>query len=88
MGKKNIYNDVVSEKIKLHLGCGKNMLPGWINTDFPPKKENILELDATKKFPFEDNSIDYVFSEHMIEHISFEDGFLQLESMTFEGTKK
>jgi predicted SAM-dependent methyltransferase len=78
MGKKNIYNDVVSEKIKLHLGCGKNMLPGWINTDFPPKKENVLELDATKKFPFEDNSIDYVFSEHMIEHISFEDGFFML----------
>jgi SAM-dependent methyltransferase len=35
---------------------------------------DIIFLDATKQLPFRDNAFDYVFSEHMIEHISYRDG--------------
>ena len=66
--------------IKLHLGCGRNLLDGWINTDFNTAKFSGSDfLDVTEKFPYDDNSVDYVFSEHMIEHISYQDGKFMIE---------
>ncbi|WP_310484194.1 methyltransferase domain-containing protein [Chamaesiphon sp. VAR_48_metabat_403] len=65
---------------KLHIGCGGNMLPGWLNSDLKPFSPNIFNLDATKPFPLENDRFDCVFSEHMIEHISYADGLLMLTS--------
>jgi len=59
---------------KLHVGCGANVLPGWLNSDYFPESSQILHLDATKPFPFGTKSFAYVFSEHMIEHISYSQG--------------
>jgi predicted SAM-dependent methyltransferase len=61
---------------KLHVGCGKHLLPGWLNTDTysPDRSRPIYCLDATQKFPFADGTFEYVFSEHMIEHISYSAG--------------
>ena len=59
---------------KLQLGCGGNMLEGWLNTDgqtdgwFHPES---VKVDATKLFPLPDAAFDYVYSEHMIEHITW-----------------
>lgn len=61
---------------KLHIGCGKNFIAGWLNSDYYPKSEDILHLDATTKFPFNDDTFDYIFSEHMIEHIPYASGSL------------
>jgi SAM-dependent methyltransferase len=55
---------------KLQLGAGANELDGWFNTDYFARK-TIFFLDATKKFPFDDNSFEWVFSEHHIEHITY-----------------
>ena len=53
---------------KLHIGCGSNVIPGWLNADYFPRSRNILHLDATKPFSLLGSDIfDYVFSEHMIE---------------------
>lgn len=57
---------------KLQLGAGQNILAGWFNTDYFPRK-NIFFLDATKKIPAPENSFDYVFSEHHIEHIHYKE---------------
>ena len=65
--------------IKLHLGCGRKLLGGWINTDSKTALQGCDYLDVTEKFPYDDNSVDYIFSEHMIEHISLQDGKFQLE---------
>lgn len=62
----------------LHIGCGSNHLEGWLNSDYFPRSEKILHLDATERFPFEDNLFDYIFSEHMIEHVSFTEGLFML----------
>jgi predicted SAM-dependent methyltransferase len=59
---------------RLHIGCGFNVLAGWLNTDFVPLTASVCYLDATKRLPFKDDTFDFVFSEHMIEHISVKDG--------------
>lgn len=54
---------------KLNLGCGRNIMPGWINADLTAHVPEVFTMDATRPFPFPDNSFDYVFSEHMFEHL-------------------
>ena len=60
--------------MKLHIGCGDHLLEGWLNTDLDPVSNTIFHLNATWKFPFNNDMFDYVFSEHMIEHISYIQG--------------
>lgn len=53
---------------KLHIGCGANLLPGWMNTDagtFLSLRGRIF-LDARKRLPFRDSSLQYIFNEHFI----------------------
>lgn len=66
------------ETRKLHIGCGEKIINGWLNADFFPWSPTVLHLDATKRFPMGDQQFDYVFSEHMIEHIPYPQGFLML----------
>ena len=63
---------------KLQLGAGGNILQGWLNTDYQPMTSAVHQLDASTRFPFEDNTFDYVYSEHMIEHLSFAQGQVML----------
>ena len=53
---------------RLHIGCGDNHLEGWLNTELTPRGDQIF-LDATKPFPFSNDSFDLIYTEHMIEHI-------------------
>jgi len=64
---------------KLHIGCGSNLINGWLNTDYFPKNKAVLHLDATKKFPFDDNKFQYIYSEHMIEHIAYNNAVAMLQ---------
>ncbi|MFW6161736.1 MAG: class I SAM-dependent methyltransferase [Planctomycetota bacterium] len=34
----------------------------------------MLYLDVRQRFPFDDETFDYVFTEHLIEHVTFEEG--------------
>ncbi len=55
---------------KLQLGCGNNLLSGWLNTDFHPTYGAVF-LDVMQKFPMPDGCIDFIFAEHLIELFSF-----------------
>jgi predicted SAM-dependent methyltransferase len=57
----------------LQIGCSTNILPRWLNADLKPSPCAVF-LDASKKFPFPGCHFDYVFSEHLIEHLDYETG--------------
>jgi glycosyltransferase involved in cell wall biosynthesis/predicted SAM-dependent methyltransferase/polysaccharide pyruvyl transferase WcaK-like protein len=59
---------------KLHLGAGPNVLDGWFNTDISPEHKGVYALDVTERLPFDDKSIDYILSEHLVEHLTYKDG--------------
>jgi predicted SAM-dependent methyltransferase len=77
---RRIKSYLESNKIKkLHLGAGTTPLHGWLNTDIDIKLDNIVYLDATRVFPFDDNTFDYIFTEHMIEHITWHKALFMLK---------
>ena len=53
---------------RLHLGCGTNVLTGWLNLDVEPGP-GVLVHDLTTPLPFADASMRFVYSEHFIEHV-------------------
>lgn len=55
---------------RLQLGTGFHFLPGWLNSDLRHNNERFFALDVLKPFPLPEASFDYVFCEHMIEHIT------------------
>ena len=63
---------------KLQLGAGGNAPAGWLNSDIEPGKEEIY-LDAAGRYPFGDGSFQYIFAEHVIEHIPWEAGLRMLK---------
>jgi predicted SAM-dependent methyltransferase len=54
----------------LHLGAGSVRIPGLINCDLLSPDAD-LNVDSTKLSMFENNSVDWIESHHMIEHLSF-----------------
>lgn len=66
--------------LRLNLGCGRNIKPGWVNVDLE-ERENKLDLvcDLSKEFPFEINSCSNIYSEHFIEHLEWLDGRLLID---------
>lgn len=66
---------------KLQLGCGDLPLSGWLNTDLDPRiaraagsEIDVVYLDIGKPFPLADATFDYVYAEHVIEHVAFDVG--------------
>jgi predicted SAM-dependent methyltransferase len=65
---------------KLHIGCGDNLLSGWLNTEYEGiAPRSVLYLDASEPFPLPSDTFDLVFSEHMIEHVSLGAAFSMLQ---------
>ena len=68
--------------VKLNLGSFLDMFyEGWINIDILPLHEfakaqayNFLQHDVTTGLPYKDKSVDIIMSNHMLEHITRDDG--------------
>jgi cephalosporin hydroxylase len=57
--------------VKIDIGCGQNKREGFIGIDVAlgPQVDYVLDIERDQ-LPFEDNSVDYVFSNHTFEHIT------------------
>ena len=63
--------------VGLHMGCGpNNRSPGYLNCDI---KDGDFRVDGTKPLPIPSDSLDYVYSEHFIEHITAEEALVFIE---------
>lgn len=54
---------------KLHLACGTNVLSQWANIDIL-NDPAIIRWNITNGLPARSGSIEYIFSEHFIEHVT------------------
>src|ERR1700761_2617137 len=63
---------------KLEIGAGGAGKPGWLSADLHPRPSAdgnySIVMDATQPFPLPDAAFDFIYSEHMIEHIPYADG--------------
>jgi predicted SAM-dependent methyltransferase len=57
-----------TKQLKLNIGAGQTYIPGFVNIDLSDRAN--ISLDLSKdRLPFEDSSVDLVFSYHTLEHI-------------------
>jgi len=63
---------IKTRAIKVNVGCGPNILDGYVNIDVVPKHETVQEGSLTA-LPFADDSVDEILAEHIFEHLSFEE---------------
>lgn len=63
-----------SEGVFINFGCGKNYQKGWINIDGENNGDINFFLTIDSYLPFENDSVDGVFSEHFVEHIDLATG--------------
>jgi predicted SAM-dependent methyltransferase len=59
--------------LKLHLGCGTVRLEDWVNVDIETSQAD-LTLDITRGLPLPDGSARLIYHEHVMEHITVEEG--------------
>lgn len=59
------------EDLMLHLGAGQHIIPGWVNVDARRNPGIDRVIDLRRRLPFQDESVRYVFSEHVIEHFDY-----------------
>jgi predicted SAM-dependent methyltransferase len=78
-GKRRISAYMQTHEVRmLQISAGGvNAFPGWLNTDIDPADDEAY-LDATRPFPIPDGALNYVFSEHVFEHLAYQDGLTML----------
>ncbi|HXM78954.1 MAG TPA: hypothetical protein VOA00_06965 [Thermoanaerobaculia bacterium] len=57
---------------RLHIGCGSEAIPGWLNIDSRELPGVDRVLDVTRGLPFE--NVSAIYAEHFLEHLSLDHG--------------
>jgi predicted SAM-dependent methyltransferase len=66
---------------RLHWGCGRDVAPGWINSDIAAGPGIDITADVLKGLPLADDSIDYISSQHTLPEIRIYDQIPALEEL-------
>jgi predicted SAM-dependent methyltransferase len=67
---------------KLHIGCGEHILDGWLNTDVAIRHPLTVFMDARRALPLPSDRFELVYAEHMIEHLTLEQGEAMLREIS------
>jgi predicted SAM-dependent methyltransferase len=65
--------------MKLNIGCGCRLLPGYENLDIVPVPGAVKILSAHSLDQYETDSVDEVLAEHILEHLTFFEANLALQ---------
>ncbi len=67
--------------MKVNVGCYTVMFKGWLNVDILPMEAyaiqngyQFMRYDIAWGLPFNHDSVDYIFSSHSLEHITYREG--------------
>lgn len=79
-GEKGAFGQYLtgSGPYKLEIGRSNTPRPTWLTVDLHPAVRGIVQLDATAGIPAPEKSFDYIYCEHMIEHVPFRGGVAML----------
>ena len=64
-----------NKTLKLHLGCGRNYLEGYVNVDLPSEDQGLMKAKADiykdiRDLKYSENSIDEIRNHHLLEHFT------------------
>lgn len=62
--------DLRENKMKLHIGCGQNILEGFQNVDKYLHDPRITNWDILN-LPLAENTVEMILAEHLAEHLTF-----------------
>jgi ubiquinone/menaquinone biosynthesis C-methylase UbiE len=66
---------------RLHWGCGDVTAAGWINSDLWDNPGVDIQADILDGLPLEDDSIDYAFSNHVLQELDVYDQEVALREL-------
>lgn len=58
--------------LMLNIGCGDIYFDGWVNIDLESTKAD-LKHDLRTPLPYKNNSVDFIYNEHFIEHLTIQE---------------
>ena len=71
--RRNATRPMVTRRLegrnRLHLACGTNVLDGWANIDLESNGA-VVGWNLTDRLPVRSESVDLIYCEHFIEHIT------------------
>ena len=81
MARAQLRRILSQQVIRLNFGCGETCYDGWFGIDqlFAPQVD--LTIDLRRPLPFLNNSVDWCYSEHFLEHLYPEEGQRHLNEL-------
>jgi predicted SAM-dependent methyltransferase len=81
-GRKRLLALARNTDLKVHLGCGQDLRPGWINIDLflrprkfaPVPGATFINYDLRRGLPLSPGSCQLIYSSHFFEHLDAEHG--------------
>jgi predicted SAM-dependent methyltransferase len=74
MARARLHRILAKDVIRLNFGCGETRYEGWCGVDqfFAPHID--LTIDLRRPLPFPNDSVDWCYSEHFLEHLYPDEG--------------